>query len=194
MQLQYTVSNGDTITLPLQGTVNVLVDWGQVPTSTNTYITAGNYNHTYTTGGTYTVTITGTLDQFGNGSIGYSNPEKLVAVLSLTGVGLKSLHGAFKGATNLVSVPTTLPTTVTDLRYAFYGATSFNDTNIVSWDMTNVTDISYMFFLADTFNRNIYNWNFTDIHDYNFPLYGARNFNQPISGWLLNKILNFHNY
>jgi hypothetical protein len=194
MQLQYTVNNGDTITLPLYGTVNVLVDWGQVPTSTNTYTTAGNYNHTYTTGGTYTVTITGTLDQFGNGSTGYSNPEKLVAVLSLTGVGLKSLYGGFKGATNLVSVPTTLPTTVTDLRYAFYGATSFNDINIVSWDVTNVTDISYIFFLADSFNRNIYNWTFNSIYDYNFPLYGARKFNQPISGWLLNKILNFHNY
>ncbi len=193
MQLQYIVNNGDTITLPLHGAnVNVSVNWGD--TNTNNYNTAGNYDHTYTTGGTYTVTITGVLDQFGNGPIGYTNPEKLTAVLSLNSVGLKSLYGAFKGATNLTSVPATLPSTVTDLRYAFYGATSFNDVNVVSWDVSNVTDISYMFFLADTFNRNIYNWNFTEIHDYNFSLYGARNFNQPISGWLLDKILNFHNF
>ena len=94
MQLQYIVNNGDTITLPLHGIVNVLVDWGEVPTSTNTYTTADNYNHTYITGGTYTVTITGTLDQFGNGQDGYSNSEKLISVLSFTGIGLPFTHKA----------------------------------------------------------------------------------------------------
>ena len=65
MILQYDgIAASDVITLPLQGTVNVTVDWGD-GTATQDFTTAGNQEHTYTTGGDYTVQITGLLTTFG---------------------------------------------------------------------------------------------------------------------------------
>jgi hypothetical protein len=70
------------------------------------------------------------------------------------------------------------------LEYAFYGASSFNSENILEWDLTNVVDISYMFFNAISFNQNIFVWNTSSLVHKRFFLYGASSFSQPISGWL----------
>ncbi|MCK5535653.1 MAG: hypothetical protein KAI79_02440, partial [Bacteroidales bacterium] len=57
MILQYDgILASGTITLPLAGTVNVDVDWGDGNSETVT--TADPLNHTYASGGNYTVTIT----------------------------------------------------------------------------------------------------------------------------------------
>jgi hypothetical protein len=100
------------------------------------------------------------------------------------------LAGAFKDAINLISVPEYLPTTVRNLEYCFYGATSFNDNNISSWDISNVIDISFIFYNTLNFNQNVYNWDVSSLNNHKFPFYGAIKYKQPLSGWLLNKILN----
>jgi hypothetical protein len=75
----------------------------------------------------------------------------------------------------------------------FYGASQFNDMNILSWDMSNVKNINYVFLKATAFNQNIGNWNFdndnTGLNNgWKFIYYQATAYNQPLSGWIYDKI------
>ncbi len=190
MNLEYLVGNNDSITLPLFGTVNVLVDWGDL--TSDTYTTTGEKTHTYTNAGTYNVIITGTLTIFGNGLSGNtSNFSKLKRVISFGNIGLIQLNGAFKDATALYQVPNVLPTTITSLKYAFYGATLFNDPNILAWNVSNVVDMSFMFYNADAFNQPISNWTVSSLLKIDFMLYSAKNYVEQPSGWIFNRMINF---
>ena len=66
LEFNTTLSSGTTVTLPLYGTVNVPVDWGD--SNSEPFTTTGNKDHTYDTDGTYTVSISGSLTQFGSGA------------------------------------------------------------------------------------------------------------------------------
>jgi len=72
MVLEYNIATANTqIVLPLSGTVNVTVNWGD-GTSNEVFTTSGNKVHTFSTSGTKTVTITGTLTEYG----GNLNPKR----------------------------------------------------------------------------------------------------------------------
>lgn len=188
MILEYLVGNNDTITLPLFGTVNVVVDWGD--TSSDTYTTTGEKTHTYTTAGTYNVIITGNLTIFGNGLNGNTtNFSKLKRVIDFGDIGLIELNGAFKDATALYEVPPILPSTITSLKYAFYGATIFNDPNILSWYVYNVLDMSFMFYNAVNFNQEIGVWTVSSSLKLDFMLYGAKDYTEPPSGWIFDRMI-----
>lgn len=147
-----------TITLPLSqvGAPGVVVDWGDGTTST--YTAAGNRAHTFPAPGPYTVQICGTLQTFGTGSA-MPNVSTLISVDSFGTLGtLDSLSGAFFGATNLVSVPSTLPLSVTKIPQTFQGATKINDPNIKLWDTSRITNMTGTFAGATTFNQNLSSW------------------------------------
>ncbi|MDY0202302.1 MAG: BspA family leucine-rich repeat surface protein, partial [Tenuifilaceae bacterium] len=173
-------SSGTTVTLPLQDTVNATVNWGDG--SSDTYTEAGNQDHTYAAEGTYTVEISGSLTQFGNGWTVTPNLDKLVAVTSFGDIGLTSLTGAFRSALNLTQAPTNLPSAVTNTGYMFFGCTSFNQ-DISNWDVSNVRNMSYMFCNATAFNQNIGNWNVSNVISMSTMFSGCTSFNQDISGW-----------
>ena len=187
MVLEFSTTAGladRTPELPLQGTVNATVDWGDG--NVDTYTTAGVYSHTYSTHGVYTVRISGTVTQFGASSV--ATPE-LVRCLSFGEIGLTSLKRAFQNAQNLTSVPDRLPVTsnVTDLYFALncgLGST-FNDPNIKYWDVSHVTDMSGMFYRCSTFNQDIGSWDTSSVTNMSYMFLqeypGA--FNQDISGW-----------
>jgi surface protein len=177
------LSTGTTVTLPLNGTVNVTVNWGDG--NTETFTTEGNKNHTYTTEGEYTVTITGSLTQFG--SPNYPNANKLVRVTNFGDLGLTSLSYAFHNATNLIEAPTVLPSTVTTLNATFYGCTNFNF-DISTWNVSNVTNMSYLFTSASAFNQDIGNWNVGNVIDMSYLFHTASAFNQDIGGWDVSKV------
>ncbi len=183
-------SDGTTVTLPLQGTVNVTVNWGDG--NSDTYTTAGYQDYTYAAEGIYTVSITGNLTQFGNGFTATPNIDKLVGVTSFGDIGLTSLSGAFKGAANLTKVPTRLPLTVTNTSSMFSGASTFNQ-DIGSWDVSNVTNMSYMFDRASSFNQDIGSWNVGKVTDMRYMFYEANVFNQDISEWDVSKVTNMGN-
>jgi len=181
LEFNTNLSEGNTITLPLQGSLGIVsVYWGD--NSANTYTTAGNYDHTYAYAGEYTVYIAGYLSQFGNGNTGYTNADKLVGVADFGNLGTSSFHGAFKGATNLTQVPSSLPSTVTNTAHMFSGATAFNQ-DIGDWDVSNVTNMSSMFAEATAFNQNIGSWNVSNVTDMESMFYRATAFNQDIGNW-----------
>lgn len=176
------LSAGTTITVPLKGTVDVQIDWGD--NSRNSYSTPGNYTHTYSSGGIYTVTISGTLTGWGSNSIDNS---KLASCMSWGDTGLTDLSNAFANAVNLTLVPIYLPRTVTTISGIFTGATSFNG-NISLWSVSNVTDMSNSFAGATNFNQNLSLWSVGKVTNMTSMFTGATNFNQNLTGWCVSNI------
>lgn len=136
-------NSSTTITLPISsyGGINSTVtsiDWVDVINTnlTNTYTNSTNSPIIKT------VSITGTIKQFGTGS-NFTNPwtgaNRLVEVVNFGNVGLISLAGAFNGATLLTAVPNDLPNSVTNISWMFYGASTFNQ-QIANWNFSSITN------------------------------------------------------
>jgi surface protein len=165
-----------TFTLPLAGTVNVTVDWGDG--YYDTYTTSGNKTHTYATSGQYRVRVQGSLTGFG---ATVSRPE-LVGCLSLGRLGITSLLSAFRLSANFSQCPKRIPNNVTTLLSAFNGATIFND-DISGWDTRNVTNTSSMFQGCTAFNQDIGGWDVSNVTTMNTMFISCTAFNQDIGGW-----------
>ncbi|MCB2194259.1 MAG: BspA family leucine-rich repeat surface protein [Bacteroidetes bacterium] len=185
LEFNTNLSTGTTVTLPLYGTVDVTVDWGDG--NTESFTSTGNKDHTYTTDGIYSVSISGTLTQFGNSWMGYDNADKVEKVTSFGEIGLTSLSGAFKFADNLIEVPSQIPSTITDLSNTFESAESF-DFDISSWDVQNITNMASMFMNALKFNQDLGSWNTSNVTNMSYMFYYATSFNQDISEWNVSQV------
>lgn len=173
---------GTTITLPLKGTVDVKVDWGD--NTRDDYNAPGNYSHTYSSGGVYTVSISGNLTGYGSNAI--SN-TKLVGCLSFGNTGLTDLSNAFYGATNLTLLPLYLPRGITTISGILSAASSFNG-GIGLWDVSQVTDMSNAFSSASLFNQDIGLWSVDNVADMTGMFNLATNFNQNLTRWCVSNI------
>lgn len=191
MVLEYNIAIANTkIELPLNGTVNVEVDWGDGSPLEN-FTTVGFKPHIYTAIGVKTVTITGALTHYGIYFNALGNTS-LSKVLSWEGLGLTSLSYAFLNETMLTNVPVSLPSTVTDLSYMFSNARIFNQP-IGSWNTEAVTDMNRMFSGANVFNQPIGNWNTSSVTKMNGMFSTALAFNQPLSNWNTSTVTDMSN-
>ena len=178
--LVFDTSLGDlTIELPLNGTVNATVDWGD--STSDVYTTAGTKTHTYAAGGEYTVRVSGTVTQFGSGTTTLTRPE-LIKCLSFGTIGITSLDGAFRNCANLNEVPAVLPSGIDSLARMFLSATSFNQ-NIGGWNTSGVTNMTGMFNGATSFNQNIGSWDTSSVTVMGNMFNGVTSFNQNIGSW-----------
>jgi len=64
----------------------------------------------------------------------------------------------------------------------FFNNNSFNS-DISFWDVSNVTDMDGIFYLANSFNQNISNWDVSSVLNMGSMFKGASSFNQDISNW-----------
>ena len=71
---------------------------------------------------------------------------------------------------------------VTDMSFIFESATSFNQ-NISSWDVSNVTNMEQMFSSAAAFNQDISSWDVSNVTSMLRMFTNATSFNQDISYW-----------
>lgn len=178
-----------TINIPLKGTVNATIDWGDG--TSNTFNAAGYANKIYSTTGNFTVKISGTLTGLGLSNLGpIVNGNRLVSIVSFGDIGLTDLSGAFNNCVSLTSVPTTLPSTVTNLANTFYNCTAFNDANITNWNVSNVSNMVGTFGFATTFNRNIGSWDVSNVTTMSLMFFQASAFNQNIDSWNVSKVSN----
>ncbi len=178
-----------TLSLPLNGTVNVQIDWGDSFANDNcpqNVSDPGFVSCTYAQAGTVEVRVFGNLTWFGGSG---QNPDgaALLRVDSWGSLGLTSLRGAFRGAVNLTAVPEP-PKSVRNLSSMFHRAESFNQP-IGHWDVSQVTAMDYMFFIASSFNQNIEGWDVSQVTNMAFMFYGAQSFNQPLNSWDVGKVI-----
>ena len=174
------------VILGLFGTVNCTINWGDG--SFQNVISQGRVSHNYdvSDGDVFTVTITGTVTQFGDcGQVSGQllDQHQLVEVESFGDLGLVSLQCAFQNAFNLIAVPNTLPSTVTNLSRTFTGCNTFNDSKITNWNTSNVITMERMFVGASSFNRNIGSWNVSNVTNMIGMFLGCSIFNGDIGSW-----------
>ena len=72
---------------------------------------------------------------------------------------------------------------VTNMNSMFQLRRLFNATGLGSWDVSKVTDMSYMFNYASKFNDDISNWNVGQVQQMRSMFYDASIFNADITGW-----------
>jgi surface protein len=164
--------------------VDVLVDWGDG--SSDDVSVAGPFPHTYATSGEYTITVSGSLTGFGQDNLKFGQQlggaQYLRAVRSFGELGITALTFAFYGSTNLIDVPSTLPTTVTDMSAMFASATAFNG-DVSGWDTGLVSDMSDMFFEASSFNGDVSGWDTGLVTNMFGMFFEASSFNQSLNNW-----------
>ena len=170
--------------------------------STNSYTYNWNTSTPTLAAGAYSVTVSGT-DAIGNA---YAGTDSITFTISPTfyldanGVTVKCRgcnvgdQGVVNGVIYTAHDNTTLAaknkndndwdrvvtTLVTDMSDLFRSVNNWNK-NISSWDTSNVTDMSYMFY-QNNFNQDIGNWDVSNVEDMKYMFHSGV-FNQDIGSW-----------
>ena len=117
-----------------------------------------------------------------------NNRQRLVDVESWGNANWISMQNAFQDCSNLTVSATDLPNLsgVSNFSRMFQGCSILNGpTNINSWDMSNATNLSFMFSSAHAFNQNINSWNVGNVTNMAkiFSGQSPMVFNQPLNNW-----------
>ena len=162
------------------GGYNYTVDWGD--SQTNTHVT-GDVTHIYATAGTYTVTISGAFPRFLSGA-GTDAAYKLLSIEQWGTIKWQSMSNAFQYCANLVVNAVDVPdlSQVTDMSFMFSGASAFNQ-DISTWNVTSVANMRGMFSYAIAFNQDLSTWDVSSVTDMSNMFDDARSFNQDLSSW-----------
>ena len=78
---------------------------------------------------------------------------------------------------------------VTNMRYMFFGCSKFN-CDLSSWDVSKVKDLSSMFYECKNFNCDLSNWDVSNVNNMNFMFYSCENFNCDLSSWDVSNVKN----
>ena len=178
LQFVQAASLYNRIQLNITTSVNITVDWGDG--STDTYSTSSSQIHTYSSGGDKTIKVYGTI----NGSeIFDGNSVKSISSIGSWLTGRTSFYRLFYNNTNFNSDISSWDTSnITNFQEMFLNASSFNQ-NIGSWDTSSVTTMYRMFRGATSFNQDIGGWNTGSVNNFREMFFNADAFDQDISTW-----------
>lgn len=204
-------SANDTIILPLLsgGVYSGTIDWGDGNTSVLSY---ANRTHTYASSGTYTVTISGTMDD-GIAFPLFGGDTRKITDVSNWGNADIGLRRAFNGCENLDITATDAPdisttdmseclrdcftlvnidlsqwdvSSVQDFTESFRDCSNLQTAGVGGWDLSSATNMSAMFADAQVFNEDIGAWDVSNVVNmqslFNCRFLGGI-FNQDIGSW-----------
>ncbi len=190
------ITSDGKITIPVTGNgYNYNITWKNTITlQGGTAIRQGGaYTITGLSNGiTYEIEITGDFPRFymNDGS----EKTKLKTIEEWGEIEWKSMQNAFKGCTYLTYNATDNPdlSQVTDMSYMFANCSNFNG-NIASWNTSTITNMSNMFRGASTFNQSIASWNTAAVTNMSNMFYSASAFNQNIGSWNTSAVTDMSN-
>lgn len=176
-------STSTQVKLPLEstGTYNFIVNWGDGSAPEN-ITTAAAGIHTYSTAGTYTITIKGILIGFSFGSIENDTTSDKLKILSISRWGrlrLGNSGGYFSGCRNITlnTITDILDLTgTTTLANMFFYCTSITTVGRMNeWNLSGVTKLVAMFGQPvpsgttgiGLFDQDIGAWNVSNVDDFN---------------------------
>ncbi len=177
------------ITITTNGSgYNYEVDWNNDGIYESQNLT-GSIVHDFGTPGIYTIRIRGAFPSFKAGN----DSEKLLSVDQWGDIQWQSMIDAFAHTSFLSLNATDTPnlSQVTSLR-GMFDSSLFND-DISQWDVSNVTDMSYMFDSALNFNQDLENWDVSNVTNMRQMFYFAEFFNQDLNNWDITSVTNFEN-
>ncbi len=153
-------SGDNQITIPTVSTgYNYTVDWGDGNSDTGV---TGNITHTYTSAGTYTVSITGNFPRiYFNDE---SDREKLMSIEQWGAIEWQSMVNAFEGCINMTLNADDQPNLsgVTNMAQMFARCSSLNS-SLNDWDVSTITNMQSLFGNATIFNGDISNWDVSSV-------------------------------
>ena len=132
----------------------------------------------------YRIEISGVFPQ-----IRFNNAGDRTKIRNITqwgSIAWQSMQYSFYGCTNLNISATDVPdlSNVTNMTYMFGDCTSLNGpANIGDWDTSNITNMESMFFFATSFNQPIGDWDTSNVVNMRRMFEFATFFNQPIGNW-----------
>src|SRR5699024_1928514 len=95
------------------------------------------------------------------------------------------MDSAFFGCHEITTIPNLNNwdvSSVTDMSFMFFDASIFNDV-VNNWDVSSVTDMSFMFAHTGFFNQPLNNWDVSNVTDMTAMFWHAHDFNGNISNW-----------
>ena len=77
---------------------------------------------------------------------------------------------------------------VDDMSWLFYHTYREDFSGIENWDVSNVTDMSNMFYDCRNFNQPIGRWDVSKVRWIDHMFFGCTHFNQPLDKWNVSKV------
>ena len=158
----------------------------------------GNYTCTYDTPGIYKVRILGTFpaiyfNKCSNEACDNSDAEKLLSIENWGNQQWKTMASAFRGCSNLVINASDVPdlSQATNMSYMFDGASSFNN-DISNWNVSKITNMVGVFDNASSFNQDLSAWDMKNVTIIQWMFYNASNFNGELNWANTSKIENMN--
>src|SRR5690606_17668733 len=135
--------------------------------------------------GIYRVEISGDFPQ-----ITVVDSKKILTVEQWGDIKWKTMKDAFVFCSNLTVPATDAPdlSEVTDMSYMFHHATSMTG-NFSTWDVSNITNMEYAFFGTKFFNSDISSWNVSRVQNMR-AMFADAVFNGDISNWNVGNVTN----
>ena len=184
-----------TVTLPLYNVAgynyHFKVQWGDGTYNWIYSATDASRIHTYASGGTYTITMTGTLQGWVGNATGLK--EYITEVTQWGRTGFKSV--SMSTCARLVSCYGKLITSQTSFNSFFLSNTSLVSVETADWDISNVTNYYRMFYACSSLtNINLTSWQFntTSNIDLNAMFHGCSKLTTigDVSDWNTSKFYN----
>ena len=142
-------------------------------------------NHTYATAGTYQIRISGNGSFFPT-MLGQNNAysRTIISVDQRGNNQWTNISQMFRYAKDLNIKAKDEPnlSNVTNMSYMFADTTNLTG-NFADWNANNVVNMSYMFYNATNFSRPIGTWNTSKVTDMSYMFNNATAFDQPINTW-----------
>jgi surface protein len=191
-----TTASNEVVTIPTGGGASITdfdftIAWGDGTVET---ITGDDPDpsHTYTNPGTYTVSIFGTFPYFLPEAEGDLN--QLVSIEQWGDIAWENMNRSFAWARNMTYAATDAPnlSNVTDMTSMFFAAEKFTG-DLSSWDVSKVTNMGFVFDGATAFNGNITNWNVSNVTYMREMFQNATSFDQDLSEWNTGKVTDMQN-
>ena len=116
--------------------------------------------------------------------------ETLLRVEQFGTVQWQTMENAFRGCKNLqfsAGIDTPDLSQVTDMSNMFYGCTSFNQP-LNNWNVSQVRDMGDMFSGCTSFNQPLNSWDVSQVTDMGYMFSGCTSFNQPLNSWDVSKV------
>ena len=185
-----TTTANESITIPVGGATGAYdVIWGDGTTSIGV---TGDRTHTYAASGDHTVAISGGFERIYLKDASNS-ALKLRSIDQWGNIGWTSMESAFYGANNMAYKATDSPdlSGVTNMFEMLFSAVAF-DGDISNWNVSSVTDMSYMF-AATNFNWPLNSWDVSSVTHMNSMFFDAIHFNQDLHNWNVSSVISMHN-
>jgi surface protein len=180
-----TTGTNEVITIPTIGSgYNYDIETSDGQTFTGV---TGDQAITFPSAGDYDVNISGLFPRIyiNNGA----NDLKLIDIKQFGNIVWGSFERSFYGAENLTGSFTDTPnlSNVTDISFMFRDTNVFNG-DISGWDVSSVQNMQHLFNNAFAFNQNLNSWNTASLTNCTFTFYGCSSFNQPVSSWDMSSV------